>query len=125
MCIRDRGYNDYGSWGQVTMTITSTNGTDEQNYGKWFVYKNGVEVNVTETPENFSYTLVGQNRTYNVGGGLGFVAGEVLTFYKSQMSVNPIFFADKDLPNRNTYACLLYTSDAADERSSVDLGGRR
>ena len=25
----------------------------------------------------------------------------------------------------NVYACLLYTSDAADERSSVDLGGRR
>src|SRR5678815_5801062 len=24
-----------------------------------------------------------------------------------------------------TMACLLYTSDAADERSSVDLGGRR
>ena len=23
------------------------------------------------------------------------------------------------------YACLLYTSDAVDERSSVDLGGRR
>ena len=23
------------------------------------------------------------------------------------------------------YHCLLYTSDAADERSSVDLGGRR
>ena len=25
----------------------------------------------------------------------------------------------------NTRSCLLYTSDAADERSSVDLGGRR
>ena len=25
----------------------------------------------------------------------------------------------------NYYSCLLYTSDAADERSSVDLGGRR
>ena len=25
----------------------------------------------------------------------------------------------------STYTCLLYTSDAADERSSVDLGGRR
>ena len=25
----------------------------------------------------------------------------------------------------NTWFCLLYTSDAADERSSVDLGGRR
>src|SRR5678815_6115109 len=28
-------------------------------------------------------------------------------------------------PNRKTEYCLLYTSDAADERSSVDLGGRR
>ena len=26
---------------------------------------------------------------------------------------------------KGTSACLLYTSDAADERSSVDLGGRR
>src|SRR5678809_944765 len=26
---------------------------------------------------------------------------------------------------REDYICLLYTSDAADERSSVDLGGRR
>src|SRR5678809_1019815 len=26
---------------------------------------------------------------------------------------------------REVYICLLYTSDAADERSSVDLGGRR
>ena len=26
---------------------------------------------------------------------------------------------------RLTRCCLLYTSDAADERSSVDLGGRR
>mgnify|MGYP003381498746 CR=1 FL=1 len=25
----------------------------------------------------------------------------------------------------NADTCLLYTSDAADERSSVDLGGRR
>mgnify|MGYP003380605913 CR=1 FL=1 len=28
-------------------------------------------------------------------------------------------------PNRQPALCLLYTSDAADERSSVDLGGRR
>ena len=27
--------------------------------------------------------------------------------------------------NDETRSCLLYTSDAADERSSVDLGGRR
>ena len=29
------------------------------------------------------------------------------------------------LPDRQFVTCLLYTSDAADERSSVDLGGRR
>ena len=28
-------------------------------------------------------------------------------------------------PDAPDLACLLYTSDAADERSSVDLGGRR
>src|SRR5678815_6053313 len=28
-------------------------------------------------------------------------------------------------PKSLPYICLLYTSDAADERSSVDLGGRR
>ena len=33
-------------------------------------------------------------------------------------------FARK-LPEPLHKACLLYTSDAADERSSVDLGGRR
>ena len=31
---------------------------------------------------------------------------------------------DRDLDEARQ-ACLLYTSDAADERSSVDLGGRR
>ena len=29
------------------------------------------------------------------------------------------------IKNTLNIACLLYTSDAADERSSVDLGGRR
>ena len=30
-----------------------------------------------------------------------------------------------DIKCRYSGLCLLYTSDAADERSSVDLGGRR
>ena len=29
------------------------------------------------------------------------------------------------LRSKSSVPCLLYTSDAADERSSVDLGGRR
>ena len=32
---------------------------------------------------------------------------------------------DLKLECSNKQCCLLYTSDAADERSSVDLGGRR
>ena len=35
------------------------------------------------------------------------------------------FLAAAYLPLINRMGCLLYTSDAADERSSVDLGGRR
>ena len=31
----------------------------------------------------------------------------------------------KEIERGQVIACLLYTSDAADERSSVDLGGRR
>ena len=31
----------------------------------------------------------------------------------------------RDWDDELSRACLLYTSDAADERSSVDLGGRR
>src|SRR5678815_5053076 len=34
-------------------------------------------------------------------------------------------FKDIDIVKGDTDSCLLYTSDAADERSSVDLGGRR
>src|SRR5678809_405221 len=41
----------------------------------------------------------------------------------SQSSV-PVFNTS-GLSNTCTRSCLLYTSDAADERSSVDLGGRR
>mgnify|MGYP003381676842 CR=1 FL=1 len=39
----------------------------------------------------------------------------VITTYKEKLGELGIIFC----------SCLLYTSDAADERSSVDLGGRR
>src|SRR5678815_2543201 len=34
-------------------------------------------------------------------------------------------YVDRELVLMRVNICLLYTSDAADERSSVDLGGRR
>ena len=50
--------------------------------------------------------------------------------YKTQAMVNRIMHEMyKDTPDglegNEDCGCLLYTSDAADERSSVDLGGRR
>ena len=40
-------------------------------------------------------------------------------------SADMLAHLDRTVPKRQPWVCLLYTSDAADERSSVDLGGRR
>ena len=40
-------------------------------------------------------------------------------------SLIKVDYDDRDLRSEAPAGCLLYTSDAADERSSVDLGGRR
>src|SRR5664280_1415506 len=39
--------------------------------------------------------------------------------------IRPIRLNDYNFRTGSTYTCLLYTSDAADEEDSVDLGGRR
>src|SRR5678816_193428 len=43
----------------------------------------------------------------------------------SKYKILVIVFTCNHCPTAQAYDCLLYTSDAADERSSVDLGGRR
>ena len=45
-------------------------------------------------------------------------------FLQQCWSVHPLCVTVKRIADDRT-VCLLYTSDAADERSSVDLGGRR
>ena len=44
---------------------------------------------------------------------------------KKKKVATPKKAAKKPVAKVKAKACLLYTSDAADERSSVDLGGRR
>ena len=46
-------------------------------------------------------------------------------FDLDENQIKPYFEVSTVLEKGVFYACLLYTSDAADERSSVDLGGRR
>ena len=45
-------------------------------------------------------------------------------YYEKEKAIR-IEMQQKAYENQQDYICLLYTSDAADERSSVDLGGRR
>eukprot|EP00656_Telonema_subtile_P011561 TRINITY_DN15723_c0_g1_i1.p2 TRINITY_DN15723_c0_g1~~TRINITY_DN15723_c0_g1_i1.p2 ORF type:complete len:100 (-),score=6.36 TRINITY_DN15723_c0_g1_i1:15-314(-) len=41
------------------------------------------------------------------------------------VSLKSIFVLRSPAHTKGSYTCLLYTSDAADEEDSVDLGGRR
>ena len=53
--------------------------------------------------------------------GLAYLTGRAITRSPENALKWLHLAAEKAYPK----ACLLYTSDAADERSSVDLGGRR
>ena len=48
-----------------------------------------------------------------------------LKFGNEPVHVRAADIEKANLKARQSMSCLLYTSDAADERSSVDLGGRR
>ena len=50
---------------------------------------------------------------------IGMCSVKVICNFKKHKSVEQVS------GNGTKCSCLLYTSDAADERSSVDLGGRR
>src|SRR5678815_5814555 len=92
---------------------------------------------VTVCQAQLPYSWNGQS--YNAAGtytfttknaaGCDSVATLVLTVSQATTSSTPVTVCQAQLPyswNGQSYnACLLYTSDAADERSSVDLGGRR
>ena len=86
------------------------------------VYKRQVFANIiladeiNRTPPKTQAALLEamQEKNVTIGG----------TLHKLEL---PFFVLATQNPieQEGTYPCLLYTSDAADERSSVDLGGRR
>ena len=63
--------------------------------------------------------------------GMGTVIGETAEIGDNVLLYHNVTLGGVDLiktkrhPTLEDHVCLLYTSDAADERSSVDLGGRR
>ena len=65
---------------------------------------------------DFGFNLHDQSHRYSVGN----------SFRTATISfLAPAYNYEKEFNDVRINACLLYTSDAADERSSVDLGGRR
>src|SRR5678816_3704633 len=65
----------------------------------------------------------------NVIGNYGFIILFILNNFKTLQSLIVVLIPESKEPVviigvKVVWICLLYTSDAADERSSVDLGGR-
>ena len=79
--------------------------------------------------------IVGFSHTHLSGTGIGdlcdiqFMPASFPNNISEEKIVKQKFISKFDHKNEKAsvgyYSCLLYTSDAADERSSVDLGGRR
>src|SRR5678815_4692903 len=72
-------------------------------------------------PHPFKFFLVheAQPNAFATPGGNVYVVDSLLYFVKNTEELAGT------LCHEVSHTCLLYTSDAADERSSVDLGGRR
>src|SRR5678815_2596117 len=63
------------------------------------------------------------SRTHAALGGLVMLCLPLTALLAQSATVTGVVTSEAGQPMER--ACLLYTSDAADERSSVDLGGRR
>ena len=74
-----------------------------------------------ETPEGPNIGLIGALATYARVNEFGFIETPYRKVTDGRATSEIVWLpADEE----ELYTCLLYTSDAADERSSVDLGGR-
>ena len=63
---------------------------------------------------------------YQICKSINFISEEQISPFNWEFAENLVFDVDKKETKYTWHwSCLLYTSDAADERSSVDLGGRR
>ncbi len=78
-----------------------------------------------DTPDSGTYLLGGEDVSQLTDDAQARIRGRRVGFVFQQFNLLPRTPALKQVALPLMYACLLYTSDAADERSSVDLGGRR
>src|SRR5678815_6192539 len=107
MCIRDRPATFYDSDPDSGYSKDNLAPAAPQN----FVYTAGNLSWLESTARDFDYFTVYGSNTNSFGAA-------TLVDYTISIGMNVN-------ASPYVYYCLLYTSDAADERSSVDLGGRR
>src|SRR5678809_341571 len=104
MCIRDSSFADISIYETATFNIDDLKTLDETALSvKWYI-NSVLEWTGFVVPDFFSRTI-GEPAIVNLA------ASDRLSSLE-----------DATLDGLSEYICLLYTSDAADERSSVDLG---
>src|SRR5678816_3744820 len=105
--------------GDYARTIALSPGTPRRGATAWFRAlnrnKRSLAIDLKSTAGHAAFMALAARADVIVEGFRPGVVAALGVDYKHVRAVNP----------RIVYCCLLYTSDAADERSSVDLGGRR
>src|SRR5678809_3425 len=85
----------------------------------------GKELYATFIPGTLSWLDPNNNKAF-LDGQISYTNNGISIYYAAKNSQDPkIKEMAADIQHAQYPVCLLYTSDAADERSSVDLGGRR
>lgn len=77
-------YTNNNTWGYLQATVNSIQGSGTYNF--WHIYKAGALFDKTDYSHTLAPDQVGLNWGWNVGGNLGYAVGDVLYFYKSQVS---------------------------------------
>src|SRR5678815_2332729 len=130
VCVSTRSLKVKFKFEKIKICVVATYGPSEGNVEKSTIFWDNLNDVLDGVSRSFRLIVlgalngwIGNQKRDGITGGFA-VSGEnengmkVIDFCEERgMCVSNTFFKHK--------SCLLYTSDAADERSSVDLGGRR
>ncbi|GAB5831107.1 hypothetical protein JMUB7547_28040 [Staphylococcus aureus] len=125
MCIRDRDTSTPAAFGKTLNKLIANGKLSKKNKNflldLMFNNKNGDTLIKDGVPKDYKVAdKSGQAITYASRNDVAFV------YPKGQSEpIVLVIFTNKDNKSDKPNDCLLYTSDAADEARSVDLGGRR
>ena len=126
MCIRDRNNIGATNQSQSSKSLSKINWDKDKFSTNWQEdlitgFDTKVVASISGVIDSIKETVKTMEISYKITVKLD--DGRVFSESIYNISLNNIPL--EILSNTLVMGCLLYTSDAADERSSVDLGGRR